>query len=64
MPKFRFTEHEYARCVVDFEADNLEHAKSLIESVMSADDLPNSERYWKDGTTTWDDPLEVTEDNE
>ena len=64
MPKFRFVEHEHSKCIVDFEADNLEHAKALIESVMNADDLPNSERYWKDGTTYWDDPEEVTGDDE
>jgi hypothetical protein len=64
MPRFRFVEHEYAKCIVDFDADSLEHAQELMESVMDADELPNSTRYWKNGDTTWDNPEEVSDEED
>jgi len=59
MPKYTFREYETSVYIVEFEADNLEHAKALMEDVIDADDLPNAEKFWKKGDTDWDEPTEV-----
>ena len=57
MPKYCFIIWEEAKYALTFEADNLEHAKQLIEEAQedyNADDLPNAERYFKKGDEFWD----------
>jgi len=57
MPKYSFIIWEEAKYAITFEADNLEHAKKLIDEaqeVYDADDLPNAERYFKKGDEHWD----------
>lgn len=57
MPKYCFIMWEEAKYAITFEADNLEHAKKLIEEaeeISDADDLPNAERYFKKGDEYWD----------
>lgn len=57
MPKYCFIIWEEAKYAITFEADNLEHAKKLIEDaeeMCDADDLPNAERYFKKGDEYWD----------
>lgn len=62
MPKYQFTEHEYTKRIITFEADSLEHAKELMDEMLDVDDLPNSQKFWKSGETDWDTPEEVKED--
>jgi len=59
MPKFQFREIENTIAIITFEADDLEHAQILMDEVLSWEDLPNSERFYKNGDTDWDDPQKV-----
>jgi hypothetical protein len=49
MPKFTVRLYEEATYIVTFEADNLEHAKELLEDCYDPDDLPAGEKYWRKG---------------
>jgi len=59
MPKYTFRQYETTTHIVQFEADSLEHAKELMDEVFDVDDLPESEKFWKNGQTDWDEPKEV-----
>jgi hypothetical protein len=59
MPKYTFRQYETTTHIVQFEADSLEHAKELMDEVFDVDDLPESEKFWKNGQTDWDEPTEV-----
>jgi hypothetical protein len=61
MAKYQFVEHEYTKNIITFEADSLEHAKELMGEMLSHEDLPNSEKFWKSGETDWEEPREVEE---
>lgn len=63
MPKYQFTEHVYERYIVVFEADSLEHAQEIMDDVMSIDDLPNSERFFRKGETEWETPIEPAKED-
>ena len=63
MPKFQFIETEEIQKVVIFEAVDEQEAVDLMESVMSAEDLPNVETFYKNGTTDWSVVSEVREAN-
>jgi len=63
MPKYQFVEHEYTKNIITFEADSLEQAQELMSDLLSYEDLPNSEKFWKSGETDWEEPKEVKEDN-
>jgi hypothetical protein len=54
MPKYSFNFWEETKWGVVFEADNLEHAKELMEETLNVDDLPNVEKFFKKGDETWD----------
>lgn len=49
MTKFTVRLYEEATYIVTFEADNLEHAKELLEDCLDPDDLPDSEKDWRKG---------------
>lgn len=55
MPRYKFIQREENTAIVSFDADSLEHAQELMDAVMDADELPNSEVYWKNGNTDWTD---------
>jgi hypothetical protein len=59
MPKYQFVEHEYTKNIITFEADSLEQAQELMGEMLSSEDLPESEKFWKSGETDWDEPTEV-----
>jgi len=59
MPKFQFREVTETVAIITFEADSLEHAKELMEEVLDWADLPNSEHFYKNGNTDWEDPEKV-----
>ncbi len=63
MPKFQFIETEEIQKVVIFEAVDEQEAIDLMESVMSVEDLPNVETFYKNGTTDWSVVSEVREAN-
>lgn len=58
MPRFTFRIYEEATYIVEFEADDLEHAKKLVaeaeENMQDHESLPDSEKYWKKGQEEWD----------
>jgi len=74
MPRYSFRFYENSVYIIEFDADNLDQAKQLIEDTIDVDDLPNSEKSWKKGDEDWDtdsltetsttDNDEETEDNE
>jgi hypothetical protein len=59
MPRYTVKVHEYSTYIVQFDADSLEHAMELVDDAMDTDDLPESEKFWKNGSTDWDTPTEV-----
>ena len=63
MPRYQFVQREESVAIVSFDADNLDHAEQLMSEVMDADELPNSEVFWKNGNTDWEDPEESDKDN-
>lgn len=54
MPKFSVVQLEDAKYIVQFEADNIEHAKELLEEATDFEELPNSHRFWKNGATDFE----------
>ena len=62
MPKFQFVEVEETVAIITFEAESLDHAQELMEEVLDWSDLPNSERFYKNGNTNWEYP-EESKDN-
>ena len=67
MPKYSFSYWEETKWAITFEADNLEHAKQLIEEAQAEADvdlLPEVEKFFKKGDETWDtETLEEKGDN-
>lgn len=61
MAKFQFVEYEYIKHVITFEADSIDHAKELMDEAFGEDDLPNGEKYWKNGSTEWVELKEIEE---
>jgi hypothetical protein len=59
MPKYTVRVHEESTYIVQFEADSLEQAMELVDNAMDVDDLPDSEKFWKNGQTNWDTPTEI-----
>jgi len=62
MPKYTVRVHEQSTYIVQFEADSLEQAMELVDNAMDTDDLPESEKFWKNGSIDWDTPAEITND--
>lgn len=64
MPRFRFVYWEEAKYFVEFDADNLEQAKELIDGSVDVDDLPNVEKNWRKGSEELDagSLTQITED--
>lgn len=54
MPRFRFIYWEDAKYSVEFDADDLEQAKKLMEEAVDVDELPASEKHWRKGSESWD----------
>lgn len=57
MPRYSFNFWEQQKWGVSFEADNLEHAKQLMEQAENSigiEDLPEMEQFFKKGDETWD----------
>lgn len=57
MPRYAFNVWEESKWAVSFEADDLEHAKELIQEAeedMDLEWLPGMERYFRKGDEIWD----------
>ncbi len=57
MPKYSFNFWEEQKWGITFEADNLEHAKQLMEEAQETEgiqNLPEMEQFFKKGAETWD----------
>jgi hypothetical protein len=67
MAKYTFNFWEESKWAITFEADNLEHAKQLMEEAQygdGVDELPEVERFFKKGDETWDyETLAEVEEN-
>jgi hypothetical protein len=55
MPKFSIRVYEQTQYIVEFTADNLEHAKELLDAQpMDETELPDGTKYWRKGSDDWD----------
>jgi len=52
MAKFRFKVEEWNRYWIEFEAENLEQAKELLDESIDYDELPEAQKFWTKGETT------------
>jgi hypothetical protein len=69
MPKFGFVWWEEGKYLIEFEADNLEHAKELMQEAhdieMDIEVLPNMTQIFRKGDETWDfETLQQIEETE
>lgn len=59
MSRYTVRVSEQSTYIVQFEADSLEHAMELVDNAMDVDDLPESEKFWKNGSLDWETPTEI-----